>query len=607
MAHVFTLALGPVQDFIAAARRTRDFWFGSWLLSELARAAGREIARSPVNSLIFPAASRLEDEAATFTNKVLAIVGEEPAAIGKAVRKAVDDRLAKLRDDAFRRLDGEGAQGNFLASVAKAQIEDLIEIQWAAAEISDQLPYAKARERAEALLGGLKNSRFFGPVTWGDRVPKSSIDGQRESVLHEDLFDSEKGPGAEALFGRYRVDEAERLCGVGLLKRLGRRRSSRFDHHFLSTGHLAAWPLLERLTCLAKDAERGPELRAAWRDFIARAGSLGASLEGARVFTEDHGHPLLGAYDGMLLFENRLPDLFLQPDKEKCKESADQLAPLLRAFLAKAAATPTPYYAVLVADGDHMGKLLETLQEIEKHQELSAVLSQFAGEAAAIVEGAHQGELILAGGDDVLAFLPLHRAVDCAKQLAERFAELLAPFALSIPKPSLSVGIGICHFLEPLGHALAIARGAEREAKRQRNSLALVVDKRSGAPVSIRGHWGEIDRELKDFVELHREDLVPDRLAFDLRELVLLAKDGLAPELLGREARRILSRKEPRAGRDSDAGQGGAERLEETYQRLDQRLQRGADKIGEFADRLIVARLLADAERLANVPLEKKA
>lgn len=32
MAYVFTMALGPVQDFIAAARRTRDFWFGSWML-----------------------------------------------------------------------------------------------------------------------------------------------------------------------------------------------------------------------------------------------------------------------------------------------------------------------------------------------------------------------------------------------------------------------------------------------------------------------------------------------------------------------------------------------------------------------------------------------
>ena len=37
MAHVLIVTLGPIQDFIAAARRTRDLWFGSWLLSELSK------------------------------------------------------------------------------------------------------------------------------------------------------------------------------------------------------------------------------------------------------------------------------------------------------------------------------------------------------------------------------------------------------------------------------------------------------------------------------------------------------------------------------------------------------------------------------------------
>jgi CRISPR-associated protein Cmr2 len=39
MRYLFTMSLGPVQGFIAAARRTRDLWAGSWLLSEVAKAA----------------------------------------------------------------------------------------------------------------------------------------------------------------------------------------------------------------------------------------------------------------------------------------------------------------------------------------------------------------------------------------------------------------------------------------------------------------------------------------------------------------------------------------------------------------------------------------
>ena len=39
MEYLFSVALGPAQEFIAAARRTRDLWFSSWLLSELSKAA----------------------------------------------------------------------------------------------------------------------------------------------------------------------------------------------------------------------------------------------------------------------------------------------------------------------------------------------------------------------------------------------------------------------------------------------------------------------------------------------------------------------------------------------------------------------------------------
>lgn len=35
MKYLLSISIGPVQDFIATARRSRDLWFGSWLLSEL--------------------------------------------------------------------------------------------------------------------------------------------------------------------------------------------------------------------------------------------------------------------------------------------------------------------------------------------------------------------------------------------------------------------------------------------------------------------------------------------------------------------------------------------------------------------------------------------
>lgn len=53
-AYLYVLSIGSVQDFIAAARRTRDLWFGSHLLSEISKAAAKSIAEDG-GLLIFPA------------------------------------------------------------------------------------------------------------------------------------------------------------------------------------------------------------------------------------------------------------------------------------------------------------------------------------------------------------------------------------------------------------------------------------------------------------------------------------------------------------------------------------------------------------------------
>ena len=56
-AHLLLVTLGPVQDFIAQARRTRDLWYGSHMLSELGRAAARALVGGDAQ-LIFPALAK---------------------------------------------------------------------------------------------------------------------------------------------------------------------------------------------------------------------------------------------------------------------------------------------------------------------------------------------------------------------------------------------------------------------------------------------------------------------------------------------------------------------------------------------------------------------
>ena len=256
--------------------------------------------------------------------------------------------------------------------------------------------------------------------------------------------------------------------------------------------------------------------------------------------------------------------------------------------------TPVPYYAILQADGDRMGKAIERQTTFRDHQRLSQQLDQFAQRVRTIVERDHAGELIYSGGDDVLAFVPLHRAVACARDLAEEFQKQLAEFPVDDAGsiPTLSAGIGISHFIDPLRGALNLARKAESLAKKERNSLAVIVDKRSGPPVEVVGTGGTLDLRLKHYVTMHRRDWVPDGAAYELRELGRLLERANEDEakslavLVRKEAERILRRKQP--------GHGTEKKI---HEKVLKSLLKDLDvlPVSQVADRLIVARLLAKA------------
>src|ERR1035438_3366901 len=102
MKYLFTASVGPVRSFIMAARKTRDLYAGSMLLSEAAKAAARQLV---AHELIFPAASEAELNSPEFTavNRVLAVVDtEDPAELARQVRRAA---LGQLQNFANHRIE----------------------------------------------------------------------------------------------------------------------------------------------------------------------------------------------------------------------------------------------------------------------------------------------------------------------------------------------------------------------------------------------------------------------------------------------------------------------------------------------------------------------
>jgi len=134
----------------------------------------------------------------------------------------------------------------------------------------------------------------------------------------------------------------------------------------------------------------------------------------------------------------------------------------------------------------------------------------------------HNGCLVYAGGDDVLAFVPVDQCLDCSRTLHDEFADLLKDFTDGKGQaPSLSVGIAIGHCIEPLEDLLEYGRQAEKAAKNpDRDGLAVSLHTRGGAPVRVRAQWPEsLDRRLAKWADMHRDELISDKTVFDLRQL----------------------------------------------------------------------------------------
>lgn len=606
MSYLFACSIGPVQDFIAAARRSRDLWFGSWLLSELSKVAARAIADLESQaSLIFPAPLDENDLAPNsdfnVANKILAQVSHWPGEVARAAEDALRKRLMAIAAEALRNV-----QAPFDKQIAIDQIASLVEFFWVALPLARPEDYAATRAQLEGLMAARKVTREFGPVTWGQAVPKSSLDGQRESVIPETVH----GQLTEReLYMQYGVRRGERLDGVGLLKRHGRRGQ---NSRFFSTSHVAALPLLKRLT---------PDKQSNLDQYLRALTDLDLPKD---AFGDVPGvpHLVFGRCDGHLLFEERLAEyLDAGPLNDACKK--------LKTFLKTAfgAERPLPYYALLLADGDRMGKAIDRIETPERHRELSQKLAAFANEAREIVE-AEEGWLIYSGGDDVLAFIPLHTVLSCARCLADAFANKMRNFTdAEGHTPTLSVGVAISHHLDPLSDALDLARGAERAAKVSRNALAVTVSKRSGVDRTVSGVWGTLDQRLTLFTRLHLVDAVPDGAAYELellgRQLMVEKSNELYPVLQQAqvaEAVRILSRKQPQHGQEKKLADDTLKTLtemlkgkkpgetqpgttEQSSVNTERRPKSANDEIvtvDQLGGELVVARIFADAFRQAG-------
>jgi CRISPR-associated protein Cmr2 len=554
--YLLSLSLGPVQEFIAAARRTRDLRFGSVLLSELSKAVARRIRKDHPEALIFPFSNTPDPDlvagsAYTVSNRILASIEapDEPAVSRYAdlLEKTARDHLLAIGENALTqagRLVGANAEA-IDEGLAVTQLGTLTEY-YAAWMPYEEDGYGAARSGVEVLAAARKTLRNFNPHA-GCRLPKSSLDGIRETVIRKN------GLRKDQFF----VKPNEQLDGIGIIKRFG-GEAMRFD----STIDVAAGPYLCRLSQTHRK-----------------------QLKSYEDFLRAHEKDIPFSYGYLYRHESRGPAELGEP-------FAGELDRLLKGL--EIPEPKPPYYAFFLGDGDSMGDALSSVRTIAEHRELSGRLSEFSIEVGKLADRHKHWNVVFAGGDDVMALLPLHEALDAAA----RFRECFARAVKGLPKaPTFSAGMVIAHALAPLSEVRHLAKLAERQAKRMedKNAIAIHAVPRSGVPVAVCGYWDRIEPELNSAIELYRDRAISPGFAYALRDLLnSTARYEHLDEVLFSMARALAEKKE--------AKKQFLDRLEQIGQRIAAPApkQTARQELQSLCNLLLVTRPIARAMREAK-------
>ncbi|ACY13875.1 type III-B CRISPR-associated protein Cas10/Cmr2 [Haliangium ochraceum] len=510
------LSLGPVQAFIAESRRTRDLWVGSYLLSYL---AGRALyAAAQHGEIVLP---RVHDDVlalyapgrtdrarlpahASLPNRFVLECADQAAAVqaAEAATSALRAAWAHIAGTVRKQfIDPVSGSDDETQRIWRRQVESFWHVVWVIGDDPALLDQRK-HWRAPALAPDPEPGEH---CTMMGRYQELSgfLRGQRG--LEEFWIDVRARLGG-AMNLDLRPDE--RLCAIALIKRLlprvsGQALGRRLDEEQVawpSTLYMAARPWIGTVC----EAQPEPAARYAKQVLRARASARGErkagqtlldALTGTSASTASAGaFPLL---DGNFSFIGALENERATPlDREDERRG---LVKALKALHARQGTGPSPYYAFLLMDGDSLGTLLSRAEP----RTITDCLSDFTERVPDIV-CARGGATVYAGGDDVLALLPVEGALPTALALARCYEQRFADSQLDrelLPAATISGAIVFAHYHLPLRYITARAHELlDHVAKDQtgRASLAISLHQSSGETARFSVPWSYLRTDEDD-------------------------------------------------------------------------------------------------------------
>lgn len=492
--YLFLLTISPVQSFIEQARKAQDLFAGSRILSELTKAG---ISLFPDEQIIFP-----KTQGDSLPNRFIAkFTGteEEARAKGKKVEDAV-----RIQWGIIARNTAKKAPTGYHKEGFNQQINQLLDIHWAFEEIKDN--YKTAYSNLEALVGSIKNVRTFEQYSYdgiGEQGRKCSLDGERNALFYRNRV-SDNGRKSSPSHIRFNaavevdkneLNPGEGLSAVSFVKRFYKSEEKEFEN-FPSTAEIALMHDESEFYKRANEKEKADFEQ--YKKIFVKNDFLTSCLKLDRVRIEsDDIKKLQAPFDYQALYKENINKenyaVKLQFDLVKdCFENSG-FSKYFR----------TKYYALIIFDGDSMGKKLSSINSPEDHGDLSQKLAEFAKLSSSFLDGnapyntfkqRQRGRAIYAGGDDFLGMVNVHDLFEVMTALRLMFDEEVSKKLNANLQPlTFSAGIVIAHYKMPLAEVLKTARKTEKKAKNDgdRNAFAITAMKHSGEIQETILKWGD--------------------------------------------------------------------------------------------------------------------
>lgn len=494
--HLFLFTIGPVQSFIAQARKTIDLKAGSDILSRLTLIAIQAVKDKFQAEIIYPYLPT-QEESASMPNKFLVKIPAttiNTQTIGTTIENIVREAWQTVAVNTLSKIgnDDEAFKKHFLEQVAAH-----LEVYWIFEPINDTTDYRRAYQSIERNLVLIKNMRAFDQLPPDERGRKCSVTGERDALIFRK---NEKGTLPQFAdqqkvrkidIHKVMLSEGEGLSAVSATKRFFKPSDQKAS--FNSTAGIAAMSF--------KKAVKKSKIAFQFANYKG-------------MFDADQ-------WDEQLLFpENMTINYFKKHVSEKDANKAKllQLTSMLGALRQKAKEEKLPnissYYALLSFDGDHMGTIWSGNKEyLEEgvdlhffHQKLAERLYHFAQLARAYLDDG-RGQTVYAGGDDFTGFINLDHLfevleylytlfqIEVSNQLIDDRDEDRSKHKSLLKqdvKITFSAGVCIAHYKTPLEEVVRSAQKAQKDAKEKggRDAFTIHLMKRSGEIQRAIIKWG---------------------------------------------------------------------------------------------------------------------